>query len=348
MTTAPTLSAVGLLLASLMSLTNVFMEVGRKKAVLGRAVVSATFWCQAFEAVLLAIVLGIRVFKGVPLTLSMQAPLFGVAGWQTTPLKAYLIYLALDVALLSVANLLFFAALKTCDLSTAVPLLSFTSVLLIPTGFIILHELPPAFKLIGVGLIVLGCMVMYRRHFTTGWTEPWAVIFRDRGSRYMMGVAFLVALSSPLDKRLVLMGDIYLQGFAYSLGMTVFFASLAIIRREPFLPSLRGNLKWVAVAGGFDGAALLLQYASYHYIDVVIAISIKRVGMILSVFLGALFFGERDIANKSIAATVMFVGVLILYLPLNGMQTIALAAGTIMLMSFSLFLLGRREASRNA
>ena len=340
----PTFSTLGLFLASIMSVSNVFMEVGRKKAVAGRMVIAATFWCQAFEAVLLSIVLAIRFFNGSRPVLSMQGPLFGVAAFHTSPLMAYLVYLVLDVALLSVANLLFFSALKTCDLSTAVPLLAFTSVLLIPTGFVILHELPPPFKLLGVALVVLGCLVMYRRHFRQGWSSPLRAIFSDRGSRYMLIVAFLLALSSPLDKRLVLMGDIYVQGFAYSIGMSLFFVALALFRREPLVAGIRGNLQWVAVAGGFDGAALLLQYASYRYIDVVISISIKRAGMILSVFFGAIFFAEKDIPNKTVGASVMFMGVLILYLPLSAFQVMATSAVTIICMGTALYLIGRQEA----
>ncbi len=40
----------------------------------------------------------------------------------------------------------------------------------------------------------------------------------------------------------------------------------------------------------------------------------------------------------------MFVGMLILYLPLSALQTVAVAAVTMVAMSFNLYLLGRRVA----
>jgi uncharacterized membrane protein len=40
-------------------------------------------------------------------------------------------------------------------------------------------------------------------------------------------------------------------------------------------------------------------------------VSIKRAGIVLSVFAGWLFFREREITDKVIAASVMFCGVLI-------------------------------------
>ena len=73
-------------------------------------------------------------------------------------------------------------------------------------------------------------------------------------------------------------------------------------------------MKWIVLAGLFDAVSLLFQLASYAYIPVVITVSIKRAGIVLSVFAGWLFFREREITDKVIAASVMFCGVLILYL----------------------------------
>ena len=68
-----------------------------------------------------------------------------------------------------------------------------------------------------------------------------------------------------------------------------------------------------------------------------ITVSIKRAGIVLSVFSGWLFFHERDITDQVIAATVMFCGVLILYLPLSATQTAAMALATVLGMSVALY-----------
>jgi len=86
-----------------------------------------------------------------------------------------------------------------------------------------------------------------------------------------------------------------------------------------------------------DGTSQLLQFAAYNYIDVVITVSIKRAGIVLSVLSGWLFFRERGITDKVIAASVMFSGVLILYLPLSAAQAIAVAAFTVALMAVALY-----------
>jgi drug/metabolite transporter (DMT)-like permease len=81
----------------------------------------------------------------------------------------------------------------------------------------------------------------------------------------------------------------------------------------------------------------LFQLASYTYIPVVITVSIKRAGIVLSVFAGWLFFRERQITDQVIAASVMFCGVLILYLKVTPAQAFAIVAATLAGMSIALY-----------
>jgi drug/metabolite transporter (DMT)-like permease len=86
-----------------------------------------------------------------------------------------------------------------------------------------------------------------------------------------------------------------------------------------------------------DAVSLLFQLASYTYIAVVITVSIKRAGIILAVLAGWLFFHERGITDKLIASSVMFCGVLILYLPVTGVQAAMLTLGTLAGMAAALY-----------
>jgi len=69
----------------------------------------------------------------------------------------------------------------------------------------------------------------------------------------------------------------------------------------------------------------------------VIFVSIKRAGIVLSVFLGWLFFKERDIVDRAIAASVMFAGVLMLYIPLTTLQTLVFTGLTLLSMAVALY-----------
>ncbi len=317
-------SAVGLLIAGLMSGTNIFTDVARKKAVQKHSLIPTTFWCQVSAAIIFGLVVIARMGAGSHIAFRDGGPLFGISGVHFSPASTYFIYLLIDVLLVSIANVLYFRALQVSPLSLCIPFLAFTPIFLIPTGFVMLGELPPAAKLLGVVLVVVGSVLMHRRLFAVSWAAPFKAVIQEKGSRYMLIVAFIFSITNPLEKKLVLLSDVYTQAFSFGIGLCVFFLILTLARRENFGAALRGNVLWVSAAGVMDGVSLLLQFASYHYIDVVISISIKRAGIVLAVLFGWLFFRERGIPDKAIGSSVMLIGVLIIYLPVNAIEAIAM------------------------
>lgn len=314
-------SALGLLIAGLMSGTNIFTDVARKKALQKHSLIPTTFWCQVSAAIIFGLVVMARLGMGGRIVFRDGGTLFGVSSLHLSPVLTYSIYLLLDVLLVSIANVLYFRALQVSPLSLCIPFLAFTPIFLIPTGFAMLGELPPAAKLLGVVLVVTGSVLIHRRLFAVGWSAPFKAVVQEKGSRYMLIVAFIFSITNPLEKKLVLISDVYTQAFAFGIGLCVFFFVLTLAKREQFGLALRGNVLWVSAAGIMDGVSLLLQFASYHYVDVVISISIKRAGIVLAVFFGWLFFRERGIPDKAIGSSVMLVGVLIIYLPVNAMES---------------------------
>ena len=314
---------MGLLLAAIMSVINVMTDVFRKRALDKRDLVPATFWTRIGVTVVFLLALLWRV-------------LVSGAKVEIRDPGTFALYLVLDVGLITLVIWLYFRALQVSPLSMCVPFLAFTPVFLIPSGFILLGELPAAQKLLGVLLIVVGSLVMHRGLFALGWMAPVKAVVREKGSRYMLLVSLIFSITNPLDKKLVLLSDIYVESVAYGLGLCLSFFLLGKFQKADFAAAARGNVRWLSLAGLSDAVSLLFQLASYAYIAVVIAVSIKRAGIILSVLAGWLFFHERGITDKLIAASVMFCGVLILYLPLTGMQAIALTLATLAGMSIAL------------
>ena len=331
------LSAAGLIIAALMSGSNIFTDVARKKAVQKHPLIPATFWCQVSAAIVFGLVLVVRFAMGAGIVFRDGGNLFGIAGLHLSPAATYSAYLSIDVLLVSVANILYFLALQVSPLSLCVPFLAFTPIFLIPTGFVMLRELPPAVKLLGVVLVFIGSVLMHRRLFAVSWAAPIKAIVQERGSRYMLTVALIFSITNPLEKKLVLISDVYTQAFAFGIGLCVFFFALTLLRGESFREGLQRNVPWISAAGALDGISLLLQFASYHYIDVVISISIKRAGIVLAVFFGWLFFRERGIPDKLIASSVMLAGVLIIYLPVDEFQGIVVTAVTLVGAAITLY-----------
>jgi uncharacterized membrane protein len=279
-----------------------------------------------------------RVANGSIPGIRDAGPLFGVAAWQTAPVPSFLVYLVLDVGLITIIMWLYFRALQISPMSLCIPFLAFTPVFLIPSGYVMLGELPQAIKLLGVVLIVVGSLVMHRKLFAEGWMAPVKAVIREKGSRYMLMVSFLFSITNPLDKKLVVMSDVVTEACCYGLGLCLSFYVLGKLQRADFRAAAQSNVKWISLAGLSDAVSLLFQLASYSYIAVVITVSIKRAGIILSVLAGWLFFKERGITDNLIAASVMFCGVLILYLPLTAAMAWGLLALTLAGMAAALYL----------
>jgi uncharacterized membrane protein len=320
------LSPFGLAIAATMTIVNVMMEVARKKAVAGRTLIPTTFWCLSVDTLVFALVWVCTRSSGSGFHIHGSGDLLGL---RMSPTQVFVLCEVSDFLVTGLATWMFFKALQEAAMSGSVPFLAFTPVLLLPTGFLLLGELPTEAKLFGLLLTMTGSVMMHWRLFAESWLSPIKAIYRDKGSRYMLYTAMLLAISTPLDKKLSFMTDLYTQCLIYGVGMCAFFLAMARIRGEPLCPVLKLGVGWIVVAGILDAGTILLQYQAYQYIDAVMVISIKRSGIVLAVIFGRLFFGEKNIRDKLAAASMMFVGVLILYLPLTTAQAAATAAAAI-------------------
>src|SRR5437899_1395209 len=157
-----------------MSITNVMTDVWRKRALEKRDLFPATFWMRVAVAALFCLVLAVRVATGHPIVVR--------------DLPAFLLYLVLDVSLITIVMWLYFRALQVSPLSMCIPFLAFTPVFLIPTTYVILGQKPQPIKLLGVALIGVGSLVMHRQLFAVGGLAPVKAVMDCTGSRYMLTV----------------------------------------------------------------------------------------------------------------------------------------------------------------
>lgn len=314
--------SIGLCLAAGTSVVNVLMDVCRKKALVRNDLISTTFWIRLFGVIVLTGAFLLRLHSSSGPLLHDGGALFGYFGATWPPLAKFLIYLFLDTGLVAVAVYFYFAALKESDLSVCVPFMSFTPVLLIPTGYLFLHEVPNMRQFLGVILVVSGSLAMNREALRGGLMGPVRAMFRDKGSRYILIVAVIFALTNPIDKVLVIMSDPITYGFGYGAMICLFYALIMVSQERgatacSWTMALRTAPIWMIVAGALDASVLLLQFTSHRYIDVFITITIKRAGVILSVFAGWLIFHEKNIEDRLVASLTMLGGVVLIYTPMS-------------------------------
>jgi len=237
---------------------------------------------------------------------------------------------------LNIAGLtLIFAALSSSDLSLSVPMLSFTPAFLIGTSYLLLHELPSVFGILGICIIVCGSYVLNISEQQDNFTDPvWSMI-RNRGSWYMLIVAVLFAISINFDKIVLINSDpvfgmaltVSLIGWSFLLmsAYPVLVRWNKLRRMKPSNPEpAQGNTvrTWelpsyvvpallIGLFGAIEAASINMAY-TLQIVPYVIAI--KRLSIIFMVLYGTIVFSEDEIKIRLAGAGLMVIGAVIILL----------------------------------
>jgi drug/metabolite transporter (DMT)-like permease len=199
---------------------------------------------------------------------------------------------------------LFFRALSLSPLFLTMPFTSLTPLFLVPVAFVILGELPGVHGLIGILLIITGA---YGLHFESGSPlKPFQSLFREKGTRYMLIVAIIWALSATVEKVAILSSSPEFYGLAIHLLLAAAYSPYVCQRDR--LRDVRTHIPKLAVLGLISTALVICQFTALKYLYVSYVIAFKRAGVIVSVLLGYILFGEKRIARNLTLTVLMIIG----------------------------------------
>ena len=264
--------------------------------------------------------------------------LFGVAAWPVRPEFAFGVYLIIEIILVAWSQYLTTLALKVAPISLCVPFTAFAPIFVLGGGYLMLGELPTIVGMMGIALIVLGGVLMHRKLFAVSWKAPILAIVKEPGSRFMVLSVLLGAVFSPLEKQLVLMSDSLTAVFCYGVGTVLALLILCVALRVDLAQVMRERRKWAVLCGLLDALMTLAQFIAVMYLPVVIAMCIKRAGIVLTVLAGWLFFRERGITDRLIGSLAMAGGIAIFYLPLDPRQATVLMFAVVGALAVALYL----------
>jgi drug/metabolite transporter (DMT)-like permease len=263
--------------------------------------------------------------------------LFAVSAIREFPVIGQDFYSAVAVtAILNIISLsLIFKALSSSDLSLSIPMLSFTPVILIGTSYLLLNEVPSLSGVAGICIIVIGSYVLNISAEDEHFLDPVKSMLRNRGSWYMLIVAFLFAVSINFDKIAMLNSDPFFGMALTVLAIGVAFVLLAayslISGRNMSLQKRADNAYPAPVSGSpafpyrkylalaiLIGAFVAIEAASinvaYTLQIVPYVIAIKRLSIIFVVLYGTLVFSEHEIGKRLMGAALMVAGAIIIVL----------------------------------
>jgi len=231
--------------------------------------------------------------------------------------------------------LLIFRALSSSDLSLAIPMLSFTPVILSGTSWLLLHEVPSAPGFAGICIIVSGSYVLNISSGDEHFLDPVKSMLKNRGSWYMLIVAFLFAVSINFDKIAMLNSDPF---FGMALTVLGIGGVFLIISAYSFIKtgnisfqkpgSNGGQAKGLGISSSGYGlylsrAALIGTVVAIEAASINIAytlqivpyvIAIKRLSILFVVIFGTLVFSEHETGKRMAGAALMVTGAIIIML----------------------------------
>lgn len=282
----------GLLLVILGSIIYPFIDVFKKKATAHYSV-AVIFWVAALFQ--LPFYIALVWILGIP---------------DIDPSFWWLI--AINTPLLIGTNILLIKDEKIAPLSTTLPLLSFTPVFLIFTSYLFLGELPTAYGVIGIFLVVLGALLLKGEDLRFGLRRRMRHIFSQRSSLYILIIAFIWSFNANFLKMAAEASSVWFY-LAVTVGLEALFMTvwMAFRHRADTIKKIKGHIPLLFGAAFLSVVADVIFLFGLEHSYVSYAIAIKRALLIVgSIALGAAFFQERNLKYRIGGALVMTLGML--------------------------------------
>ncbi len=205
------------------------------------------------------------------------------------------------VVILPVQTYFLYRSLREGELSEVTPVSVLLPVFNICSSFLVLHELPTFFGLIGIILTVIGTYVLL--------TD---VPRKDR-RRYNLPVLFMVisilclAIGSTLDKVAIEASTPVFYSFVNTLGGAIVFLILAFVYREQRELVRMTKMFWTLCMLGVVLAVAFVAFTSAFALGPTsYALAIRSGGYLIAALWGVLFLKE-SLSRRKIFAFVLFV-----------------------------------------
>ncbi len=254
------------------------------------------------------VVAWLRLLFSLPL-LFVLFPLVRFSRTDSTFWLAFVSAIPLEIT----ALILYVKALRLSPMSLTLPFLSLTPLFLIFTSRVLIGERVSLQGGAGILLIVLGSYTLHISDIKKGILEPLRAIFRERGSVYMIVVAFIYSITSTLGKIGVKHSSPVFFGTTYFFAVSAVLTVVVYLRnRYSLTEAIRRDWKKVILPGSFFGLMIVTHMFAIEIAKVSYMISLKRTSLLIGSLYGFVFFGEKNVLQRLLGAVLMFTGLLLI------------------------------------
>jgi uncharacterized membrane protein len=137
---------------------------------------------------------------------------------------------------------------------------------------------------------------------------------KNKATRYMLIVAFIWSISANFDKKGIEASSILQYILFINLFVTIGTTIFTISKRKFSLDSIWLERKNLFFVGVLTSMGYLAHMTALSMILVAYVIALKRTAGMITVVLGYLFLNEKNIKERLLGSTIMFIGVLFIVL----------------------------------
>ncbi len=198
------------------------------------------------------------------------------------------------------------------DISEVVPMTAFTPLFMILTSPLIAGEYPTAPAIAGILFIVVGSYMLNIKKVNGNFLAPFKSLVINKGTRYMLYVAFLWSISANFDKIAIRNASIW----QYIMMMNTYIAimtTIYIVYKKKFdLGPVKKSFGNLFMVGFFTTTSWILHFMALALTYVAYVVALKRLAGLFSVGFGYFIFGDKNILSRLTAAILMLTGVLLI------------------------------------
>lgn len=228
----------------------------------------------------------------------------------------YFLVLSINGPASIVATVLYMKGLQKSDVSIVSPLSALSPLLLFVTTPFILGEIPSVQGVIGVVIVVVGVYVLkIESAGTDDMLAPFKSVFSEEGARYIFGMISIYAVTAPIDKIGVEASSPVMYTFGLHAVLVIGLTPLFLYHgghKELF--KSKSDAAGLVSIGALSGLSSILQMTALTYTLVIYVISIKRLGILLSVAYGTLRFDEGQSRTRMVGAGIILAGTILITL----------------------------------
>lgn len=213
-----------------------------------------------------------------------------------------------------VSNILYMRSISKGDISSVMPMLSFTPLFLLISSPIMIGEFPRLLGLVGILFVVVGSYLLNLNMSKKNILEPFKSLVKNKGTRYMLIVAFLWAISAGFDKMAIRTTSVW-QYIAF-VNVLIFslLSLIAILSKKITFASIKKGKKNLILISCLTTGSYIFHMTALSLTLAAYVVALKRMSIIISVILGSRFLNEPNILERLLGAIVMVVGVILIVL----------------------------------